>query len=181
MQFVDEQNDLSFGFGNFLQHRFQAVFKFAAVFRAGDQRGKIQCHQLLGFQHVGHVAGNDALRQSFDDGGLAHAWFADQHGIIFGAARENLHDAANFFVAADDRIEFRAPRQLGQIARIFFQRRIGGFGILRSDALAAAHPRQRLQNGFMRSAVLLQQAPRGIAIFPGDGQKQDARWKHTRP
>ena len=71
-------------------------------------------------QNVGHVAVDDALRQSFDDGGFADARLADQHGIILGAPREDLHHAANFFIAADDRIELAAPRQFGKIAAHIF-------------------------------------------------------------
>ena len=111
VQFVDEQNDLAVGFGDFLQHGLQAVFEFAAIFRAGDQRRQIERHDALRLQNFRHVAGDDALREAFDDGRLAHAGLADQHGIVFRAPRENLHHAANFFVAADHRIELAAARQ----------------------------------------------------------------------
>ncbi len=110
-----------FGFGDFLQQRFQAVFEFAAIFRAGDQGGKIERHDALGLQNFGNVAGDDALREAFDDGRFAHARLADQHGIVLRAARENLHHAANFFVAADHWIELAAARQLGEIARVLFE------------------------------------------------------------
>ena len=70
----------------------------------------------FGLQHFGNVARNDALREAFDDGRLAHAGFADQHGIVLRAAREDLHHAANFFIAANHRIEFAAARELGEIA-----------------------------------------------------------------
>ena len=92
---------------NFLQHRLQTVFEFAAIFRASDQRSQIESDQALRFQHIGNVTGNNALRESFDDGGLADAGFADQHRIILRASRQNLHHAANFFIAANHRIELR--------------------------------------------------------------------------
>ena len=87
VQFVDEQNDLPFGLGDLFQHRFQALFKFAAEFRARHQCRQIQGHQPFRFQHVRNVAGNDSLRQSFHNGGLSDARLADQHRIIFGAPR----------------------------------------------------------------------------------------------
>jgi len=43
-------------------------------------------------------------------------------GLFFGAAAEHLHDAANFFVAADDRVKLAAAGQLGEVLGIFFQR-----------------------------------------------------------
>src|SRR6185369_2889879 len=48
------------------------------------------------------IAGDDALRQSLDDGCLAHARFADEYGIILRAARKHLHHAADFLIASDD-------------------------------------------------------------------------------
>ena len=57
------------------------------------------------FQGLGHVAVDDPQGQPFDDGRLADARLADQHGIVLRAAREDLDHAADFLVAADDRIE----------------------------------------------------------------------------
>ena len=52
----------------------------------------------------------------FGDGGLAHAGFADEDRIVLRAAAENLDDALDFVLAADDRIEFAFLGQLGQVA-----------------------------------------------------------------
>ena len=181
VQLVDEQNDLPFGFGDFLQHGFQAVFKFAAVFRAGNQRRKVQSDDALRAQHFGHIARDDSLREPFDDGRLADARLADQDGIIFRAPRENLHDAADFIVAADDRIEFAAPRQFDQVAAVLFQRAERRFRILRRHAVAAAHGRERLQDRFARRAMLGQQL--GGMDLCGSWQSPAgcARRKRTRP
>ena len=56
-------------------------------------------------QRVGHVAGDDALGEALDDGGLADAGLADQDGVVLRAPREHLHDAADLGVAADHRVE----------------------------------------------------------------------------
>ena len=101
---------------------FKPVFEFAAILRARQHRSQVERNHALVLERFGHVAGNDALRQAFDDGRLAHARLADQHRIILGAPREHLHHAANFFIAPDHRIELAAPRQLGQVARIALQR-----------------------------------------------------------
>ena len=104
---------LAFGRGDFVEHGLQPLLEFAAVFRAGDQRAHVEREQLLVAQALGHVAVDDALRQAFDDGGLADAGLADQHRIVLRAPRQNLDRAADFLVAADDRIELalRAPRR----------------------------------------------------------------------
>ena len=65
----------------------------------------------LSFKPFGHVAAHDALREPFDDRRLADAGLADEHRIVLGAAREHLNDAADLFVAADDRIELAGARR----------------------------------------------------------------------
>ena len=172
VHFVDEENDLALRFGDFFQDGFEAIFEFTAEFCPGNQGGQIQRDNELGLEHVGNVAGDDALGEAFDDGGFAHAGFADEHRIIFGAAREDLHDAADFLVAADDRIEFGAASQIGEIAGVFLQRGVRGFGILRGDALIAADACESLQDGFVSCAVLFQQLAGGIAVLSSDSQKK---------
>ena len=97
--------------GDFVQHGLQPFLEFAAKFGARDQGAHVQRHQPLVAQDFGHVAIDDAQRQAFGDGGLAHAGLADQNGIVLGAAGENLDGAADFLVAADHRIEFAVARR----------------------------------------------------------------------
>ncbi len=144
-----------FGFEDFFEHRFQALFEFAAEFRAGDQRAHVERDDALFFEAFGDVAAHDALGESFDDGGLADAGLADQHRVVLGAAREDLDDAADFLVAADDRIELACLGALGQVAAVLFEGLVGGFGILAGDALAAAHFAQGLHQAVARDAEIL--------------------------
>ena len=111
-----------------LQHGLEPLLELAAIFRAGDQRAHVERQQLLVLQAFRHVAVDDALRQAFDDGGLADARLADQHRIVLGAARQHLDGAADFLVAADHRIELAVARRLGQVAGIFLQRVVGVLG-----------------------------------------------------
>ena len=106
----------------------------------------------LALEGFGDVAGNDALGEAFDDGGLADAGLADEHGIIFRAAREHLDHAADFFVASDDGIKFAAAGLLGQVAGIFFESLEFGLGILVGDFLRAADRRSAL-SGWRRSVA----------------------------
>ena len=86
VQLVDEEHDLPLGALHFFEHRFQPLFELAAELGAGDQRAHIQGDHAFLFEAFGHVAADDALRQAFDDGRFADAWFADQDGIVLGAA-----------------------------------------------------------------------------------------------
>ena len=107
----------------------------APAIRAPMSRATI----LLVLEPFRHVAADDALGQAFDDGRLADAGLADQHRVVLGAPRQHLDDAANLLVAADDRIELALGGQLGQVAAVFFQGFVGRLGVLRGDALMAAH------------------------------------------
>ena len=59
----------------------------------------------LVLQALGHVAAHDALGEALDDGGLADAGLADEHRVVLGAPAQDLDDAADLLVAADDRVE----------------------------------------------------------------------------
>ena len=117
-----KQNDLAVRLFDLLQHGLEAVFELAAILRAGDHRAEVERDDALVLQNFGHVAGDDAARQAFDDGGLADAGLADQHGIVLGAAAQHLHDAANLLVAPDDRVELAAARQFGEVLGVLFER-----------------------------------------------------------
>ena len=125
----------------------------------------------LVLQPFGHVAAHDALRQPFDDGGLADARLADQHRVVLGAAREHLDDAADLLVAADDRVELALRGEAGEVAAVFLQRFVGGLGVRRGDALAAAHLAQRLHQALAREAEFLEDAAGRAAVV--DGGQQD--------
>ncbi len=66
----------------------------------------------LFLRRLGHLARDDALRQPLGDGGLADARLADQHRVVLLAAREDLDDALDLLLAADDRVELALAREL---------------------------------------------------------------------
>ena len=75
----------------------------------------------------GTLLRDDHLGQAFDDGGLADARFAQQHRVVLLPAAEDLDDAFDFVLAADDRIELALAGQFGQIAAEAVQR--GGLAL----------------------------------------------------
>ncbi len=104
VDFVNEQDRA--GLFQLVNDAFESFFKLAAIHGAGHQRTHVQLEQALVHQRGWHVAVHDALGEAFHDGGLAHAGFADQRGIVLGAARQNLDDALDFHLPPDDRIQF---------------------------------------------------------------------------
>ena len=116
VQLVDEEDDLPGRVGDLLEHGLEPLLELAAVLRARHQRAHVERDHALVLQPFGHVAADDALRQPLDDGGLAHARLADEHGVVLGAPAEDLDHAADLLVAADDRVELarRAPSGSGR-------------------------------------------------------------------
>ena len=119
----------------------------------------------------GHVAGDDAAGEALDDGGFADAGFADQYGVVLGAAAEHLDDAANLFVAADDGVELAAAREFGEIFSVLFEGLEFALGILVGDALRSADGGERLQDGILRGAGGDKGIARGVAFLVRDAEQ----------
>ena len=127
VHFINEQNNLSGRVGDFLQNRFQPFLKLAAKFGTGNQRAHIQSQQFLALQTFRHITVNNPQCQPFRNRRFADTRLANQHRIIFGAARQNLHGTADFLIAANHRVKPSGLCIGGQIAGIFLQSLIGIF------------------------------------------------------
>ena len=115
VQLVDERDDAAVGLGDLLEHALEALLELAAVHRAGDERRDVEGDELLVLERLGDVARDDALREPLDDGGLADAGLADEHGVVLGAAGEHLADAADLAVAPDDGVELALAGAVGEV------------------------------------------------------------------
>ncbi len=156
VNFVNEEDNLTLRLRDFLENSFEALLEFAAILRAGNERAEVQPHQPFVFQAVRHVTGDDAPSETFDDGGLAHTRLADEHGVVLRATREHLDAAPDFGIAANHRVQFVLRGELGEVAAVFFQRFVSGFGIGARDALVAAHFGQRLEELVPANAEVLE-------------------------
>ena len=122
VQLVDERDDLALGVRDLLQDRLQALLELAAVLGAGDHRGEVESDDPLVPQSLGDVAFDDPRGEALDDGRLADAGLADEHGVVLRAPRQDLDDAADLVVAADDRVELALPGEIGEVAAVAFER-----------------------------------------------------------
>ena len=104
----------------------------------------------------GHFAVDDALREAFDNGRLADAGLADEHRVVLGAAREHLHRAADFVVAADDRIELAARGARREVDGVFLERAALFLGLRIVHGLTAANLLDGLLDGGLRGAGILE-------------------------
>ena len=124
---IDEDDDLAGGGRNLLEHRFQALLELSAELGAGNHGAEIQRHQRLIFQGFRHVTVDDALGQPLHDGGLAHARFADQHGVVLGPTGEHLDRAAHLLIPADHGIKLALAGVGRQVTRVLLERVIARF------------------------------------------------------
>src|SRR6185437_11529521 len=153
VQLVDEENDLAVRVLDLLEERLEAVLKFAAVFCASDHAGEVERDEAFVLEDFGNIAMHDAAREALDDGCFSDAGLADQHRIVLRPAREDLDDAPNLLVAADDGIELALAREVGEVLAVFFERLELRLGVLVGDALRAAHGGERLQHRIVRRAL----------------------------
>ena len=157
VQFVDEGDDLSGGVLDVVEHGLEAFLEFAAVLGTGHHRTQVQADDGLVAQALGHVAGDDALRQALHDRGLADARLADQHRVVLGTTGKHLHDAANFVVPPDNRVEFAFTGAGGQVGGVLLQRLVGSLRVGAGDAGAAADVDERVPQRLRRGTVSGQQ------------------------
>ena len=141
VQLVDERDDLAAGVLDLLEHGLEPLLELAAVLRAGHHRGQVEAEHPAALEGVGDVAGDDALGQALDDGGLADAGLADEHRVVLGTPRQHLDHPADLGVAADHRVEPAVLGRLGEVDGVLLQRLVGRLG------LRAGHPAVAAQGG----------------------------------
>src|SRR5437660_917775 len=74
-------------------------------------------------QRLRDLVVDDALGDSFDDGGLADARIADQSWVVLRPPREDLDRLLDLVGPPDHRIEFALTRHVGQVAPVLIEGR----------------------------------------------------------
>ena len=171
VQLVDEEDDAALGLLDFAQHSLEAVLELAAVLGSGDHGAQVECHDLLIAQAAGDVARHDALGEALDDGRLAGAGLADEHGVVLGAAAEHLHGAAYLVVAADDRVELALAGLLGEVLPVLLEALELRLGIALGDAGVAAQLLVHLGDPRLCHAGVCEDLARSALVL-GKGHEQ---------
>src|SRR6266705_1550954 len=112
VQLVDEDDGAALVLRKLFQHGLQALLELAAVLGAREQRRHVEREHPLPLERFGHLLVHDALGESLDDRGLAHAGLADQHRVVLGASLQDLDHAADLVVASDHRVALARARSL---------------------------------------------------------------------
>jgi len=97
---------------SYLQDRGEALLELASVLGPGDEASHVKRDELDAAKRVGHISTHNPLGQPLRNCSLADAGLADENGVVFCPAAEHPHDAADFFVPPDHRVERR--RAVGQ-------------------------------------------------------------------
>ena len=171
MQLVDEQDDLAVRLLDLAQNRLQAVLELAAVLSACDHGAQVERNDVVVLQAGRDIAGDNALRQAFDDGGFADAGLADEHRVVLRTAAEHLDGAADLLGTADDRVELAFTRLLREVLTVLVQGVELRLALLIGDAGGTAQGAVRLLNGFPRDAEAVKHAA-GVALVLSQGDEQ---------
>jgi hypothetical protein len=86
-------------------HGLEALLELAAELGAGEQGAHVEGVDVGRGEGGGDLALDDAQGQALDDGGLADAGLADEHGVVLAAAAQHLDDALDLLVAADEQLD----------------------------------------------------------------------------
>ncbi len=106
---IHKEQDFAFCIGDLLEHCFKALLKLATIFCTGDQCAHVKLNEPLAFQTFRDITLDNALCQTFCDGGFPHPRLTDQSRVVLRASGEDLNKSAYFLVAPDDRIQFAPP------------------------------------------------------------------------
>ena len=115
MYLVNEQNDRALGILDLLDDAFDALLELAAELGAGQQCPDVERQHPLAQQRLRDGLRSNALRQPLGDSGLPDTGRADQDGVVLRAPAEDLHQARDFLVTTDHRVEPVVLCQLGQV------------------------------------------------------------------
>jgi hypothetical protein len=72
VQFVDEENDLALARSDLFEEGLEPLLELATELRPGHHAAEVHADELFALQRIRHVTGDDAARETFRDGGLAH-------------------------------------------------------------------------------------------------------------
>jgi len=162
VQFVNKHDRA--GAFQLIDYTFQPFLELTAIHGTCHQRADVQLQHAFIQQQTGHIAFDDALRQAFDYGGFTHAGFTNQRRVVFGAARQDLDDPLDFFLAPDDRVQLAFFRQGGQVCcQLVHQRGFSTFLFLAARRRTADAGRALFKVGRWRLGSVF------FAVLPGFG------------
>jgi len=115
VQLVDEDDGILI-LHQFLHDGLEPLLELATVLGSSHNEREVEPENAFVSQEAGHLAVGDALRQAFDDSGLAHAGLADQHGVVLWCGGTESAPRAPVRRRVQPGIELAVHGGLGQVA-----------------------------------------------------------------
>jgi len=173
MEFVDEQNDPPFRFLDLLEDRFEALFELTAVLGTGHQRSHIEGVNGFAFETFRNVTRHNSLRQPFHHRRLADSRLTDEDRVVLGLPAQDAHNAPNFRIPANDRVQLVGLSLLDQVSPILLESLISPLRGGARHPLVPPHRRQGLEEEIAADAEFLDNpASRGRRCFVGESQEE---------
>ena len=169
---IDEEQNAPFRLFHLFEDCLQTFLELAAVLGARNERAHIEREERLVLEPFGDVPLDDTLSEPFGDRRLADARLADEHGVIFGLAREDADDVPDLLVPADDGFELVLAGELCQIGAVLFEGFVGIFGVVALDVLIAAHLLHALQKALFGEPEALEKVQKTALAAVKEAQKE---------
>ena len=164
---VDEQDDGGGRGLHFVDHRAQALLKFAFHRSSRLHQADIQRAKPVATQGRRNIARGDALGKAFDHRRLADTGLARQDRVILAAAHQHVDDLADFLVAADDGVHLSRLRFCREVDREAIQCRIA-LGA-RSTGLGAGRASGNSARAIHGPEIILVRSAPDFRVFVGQG------------
>ena len=103
--FVNEENDGRRRGFHLFDQPLEAILEFAFDAGASLQEREIERADGDVLERRRNIACCNTQRKTFDDGGLAHARFTGEDGIVLTATSKNVDDLADLVIAAEDGVD----------------------------------------------------------------------------
>ena len=121
VQLVDEHDQLLGSAPDLVDHGLEPLLELAAVSRPGDHPSEVESDDAPVGKRLGNLVVDDALRDPFDDRGLAHARLAEQGRVVLRPAGEDLDRLVDLVRAADDGVELALACLLREVASVLVE------------------------------------------------------------
>ena len=119
VDFIDEEDDFALALHDFLNHALEALLELTLVFCACDEGAHVQGEEPFALEVLGHLPVHYLGGQSLCNGGLTHAGFAHQDGVVLRAPRKNLQHAADLVVTAYHRVQLPLGSRTSEVYGVF--------------------------------------------------------------
>jgi hypothetical protein len=101
---INHEDDV-IGCLDLLHQLLQPLLKLSSVLCSGNQQPHVQGDDLLALNSLGDITRGNPLGQTLGDGRLSDTGLSNEAGVVLGTPTEDLSDALNLWLPANNRVE----------------------------------------------------------------------------